>query len=75
MTMPARSASKKKQFAVGTKVRFKLGGRDVEATVIEDRGSLGIGGAQLLRVRLHVSGTDEVIEFEVPATEVRATAV
>jgi hypothetical protein len=70
MTVPAS----KKQFAIGTKVRFKLGGRDVVATVIEDRGSLGSGGAQLLRVRVHVSGTDEVMEFEVPGTEVRATA-
>lgn len=71
--MAARHASKK-HFAVGARVRFKLGGRDVMATVIEDRGSLGIGGAQLLRVRLTVSGTDEVMEFEVPASEVRAAA-
>lgn len=73
LTMPARSASKK-QFAIGTRVRFELGGRDVVATVIEDRGRLGTDGAQLLRVRLQVSGTDEVLEFEVPATEVRAAA-
>ena len=71
--MPARPASKK-HFAIGSKIRFKLGGRDVVATVIEDRGYLGVGGAQLLRVRLQVSGTDEVLEFEVPATEVRAAA-
>jgi hypothetical protein len=71
--MPARRASKK-QFTVGTKVRFKLGGRDVVATIIEDRGALGVGGTQILRVRLQLSGTDEVMEFEVPATEVRAAA-
>ena len=71
--MPARNPSKKR-LAVGTKLRFKLGGRDVVATIIEDRGSLGIGGAQILRVRMQVSGTDEVIDFEVPATEVRTAA-
>jgi hypothetical protein len=71
--MPARRVSKK-GLAVGTKVRFKLGGRDVVATIIEDRGPLGVGGVQILRVRLQVAGTDEVMEFEVPATEVSAAA-
>ena len=71
--MPRRQEPKK-HFAVGTKVRFKLGGRDVTGTVIEDRGPLGTAGGQILRVRLQVSGTDDVIEFEVPATEVRVAA-
>jgi hypothetical protein len=71
--MPRRHKSKLR-LAVGTKVRFKLGGRDVVGTVIEDRGPLGIGGVQLLRVRLRVAGTDEVMEFEVPATELSAAA-
>jgi len=59
---------------VGTKVRFKLGGREVVATIVEDRGPLGVGGVQILRVQLEVAGTDELMEFEVPATDVSAAA-
>ncbi len=63
-----------KALRVGAKVRFKFGSSDVVATVIEDRGPLGVGGVQILRVRLQVAGTDEVMEFEVPANEVSAAA-
>ncbi len=44
------------------------------ATVIEDRGPLGVEGRRLLRVRMEVEGADEPLEFEVPATDVGAAA-
>ena len=71
--MSGRGVSKK-MLHVGAKVRFSFGGSDVVATVIEDRGPLGVGGAQVLRVRLPVAGTDEVMEFEVLATDVSVAA-
>jgi len=37
-------------YRVGDRVTFKLGVRDVVATVIEDRGFIGHGGAQIVRV-------------------------
>ena len=64
----------KKGLAVGARVQFDLGGRNVVATVIEDRGPLGIDGVQILRVRLQVAETDEVLEFEIPATDVSSAA-
>ena len=66
--------SPKKPLAIGTKVRFKLGGRDVVATIIEDRGPLGAGGVQIVRVRVAVAGTDGSMEFVVPASDVQAAA-
>jgi hypothetical protein len=64
----------KKPLAVGAKVRFKFGGRDVVATIIEDRGPLGVDGVQILRVRLELAGINESMEFEVPATDVSVAA-
>jgi len=37
-------------YRVGDRVTFKLGVRDVVATVIEDRGFIGHGGEQIVRV-------------------------
>jgi hypothetical protein len=69
--MTVRRAVKKKRIAVGSKVRFKLGGRDVLAVVVEDRGLLGVGGEQVWRVQVRVSGIDEVMDFELPASDLR----
>lgn len=44
------------------------------ATVIEDRGPIGVGGRQLLRVRLDIEDTAEPIEFELAAADVRTAA-
>lgn len=51
-----------------------LGGRQVVATVIEDRGPIGHGGRQLLRVRVEFEDVGEAIEFELPAADVRVAA-
>ncbi|HZU81871.1 MAG TPA: hypothetical protein VE987_03095 [Polyangiaceae bacterium] len=44
------------------------------ATVIEDRGNIGVGGRRLLRVRVELTGGAEPLEFEVPAADVRVAA-
>lgn len=59
---------------VGSKVVVTFGGRDATAVVIEDRGPIGVGGRQLLRVRLDIEEVSEPIEFELPAAEVRVAA-
>ena len=58
---------------VGARVSLKFGGRDVVATVIEDRGPLAGDGRRLLRVRVPLTDTDP-IEFEIPAAKVRVAA-
>jgi hypothetical protein len=50
---------------VGARVRIRFGVADVVATVIEHRGPLGVGGAELLRVRFQFEGANEPIETEV----------
>lgn len=59
---------------VGAKVTLKFGGREVHAVVVEDRGPLGVGGRQILRVRVLLEDGDEPIEFELPATDVQMAA-
>lgn len=56
--------------AVGSKVRMRFGSSDVEATVLEHRGPLGVGGQQLLRVRFQYEDANEAIDTEVPVDEV-----
>ena len=58
---------------VGSRVTLKFGGRDIVATVIEDRGPLAGDGRRLLRVRVPLTDTDP-IEFEIPAAEVKVAA-
>jgi hypothetical protein len=69
----ARRATRKAP-AVGSRVKLSFGGREVVATVVEDRGNIGVGGRRLLRVRVELTGGAEPIEFEVPATDVKAAA-
>ncbi|MGH7297280.1 MAG: hypothetical protein ACRELB_20240 [Polyangiaceae bacterium] len=52
----------------GAHVKVKLGGRDTDATVIEDRGNVGAGGRHMLRIR--VGEGDGAMEFEVPEEKV-----
>jgi hypothetical protein len=65
---------KKPSFRVGDQVCFEFGGQMVVATIVEDRGFIGAGGRQLLRVRLPVEETDEGREFEIPAEDVKSAA-
>ncbi|MEZ4224256.1 MAG: hypothetical protein R3B13_25125 [Polyangiaceae bacterium] len=66
--------SKSARPEVGSRVVLTLGGRQVVATVIEDRGPIGHGGRQLLRVRVEFEDVGEAIEFELPAADVRVAA-
>ena len=56
-------------YRVGDRVKLRLGAHDVVATVIEDRGLLGPGGQQLVRVSVPVEANDNT-EFEVSASMV-----
>ena len=42
------------------------------AEVVEDRGNLGIGGEQIVRLRFRVEGVDEDFETERPVSELTA---
>jgi hypothetical protein len=63
------------EIKVGDVVQVHYGSRPVEAVVLEDRGSLGVGGERLLRVGWVPSGSDERIEFEVRASNVSPRGV
>jgi hypothetical protein len=50
---------------VGDKVTFRVGKREREAKVVEDRGPLGVGGKRVMRVALIGSHpSEDTIEFE-----------
>jgi hypothetical protein len=53
----------------GTAVGVNFGFRVARATIVEDRGEIGVGGRRLVRVKMPVSGTDEFEVFEVPVEE------
>jgi hypothetical protein len=59
---------------VGSKVTLIFGLDEVTATVIEDRGNIGVGGRRLIRVRLDIPDTSEPIELEIPAEDVKTAA-
>ncbi len=54
-------------YRVGDKVTFTLGARSVVAKVIEDRGSIGHGGEQIVRVAMPFDTTDRA-EFKLLAS-------
>jgi hypothetical protein len=47
---------------------MKLGAHEIVATVIEDRGFIGPGGQQVVRVSVPVDPTQEAEQFEVSAS-------
>ncbi|MCB9584569.1 MAG: hypothetical protein H6718_04195 [Polyangiaceae bacterium] len=53
------------KFLPGAHVQFLLGKREVQGTVVEDRGPLGVGGRKLVRVQIGDT------EFEAPATDLQ----
>jgi len=56
----------KTHFKVGDRVRFKLGAHRLVGTVVEDRGFIGVGGRQLVRIEVEIDPTYSR-EFELPA--------
>ena len=66
------AATRAKAARVGDKVTFKVGTRRLRGQVIEDRGTLGVAGRRLVRVR--VGRADDASEFELPADELLVSA-
>lgn len=56
---------------VGDRVYVPFGTGWAPATVIEDRGNLGVGGRRLLRVQQIVPADEEMEPYEVPEEHVR----
>lgn len=51
---------------VGSLARMAFGDSTVLATIIEDRGPLGVGGRQVVRVQFPLDSTEEMVETEIP---------
>lgn len=66
----AKQLDKPRRFKVGERVRFTVGRRNIEGEIIEDRGNLGYGGVQIVRVAQPDDYSGEIEEFEVPVDEV-----
>jgi hypothetical protein len=63
--MARATAPHGQRLSVGDHVVLTLAGRELDATVIEDRGPLGVGGRQIVGIRLGEG--DDAREFEVAA--------
>ena len=61
--------SKKRSVHVGDSVDLTYAGHDLKGCVIEDYGGIGVGGRQLVRVKLDRS--DDLIEIEIAAESLK----
>ena len=60
--MPKRT---KHRYKVGDRVRLRFGSRMLTATVVKDFGGIGIGGEQVVRVKMPLEDTwPQVFEVE-----------
>lgn len=71
MTRAARTQDH--SYKVGDRVKMDWGGHEIEGTVVEDRGNLGVGGRRILRVHFKFDEYDEDT-FEVPAEDLHPAA-
>jgi hypothetical protein len=60
---------------VGALVKMRFGTTDVVATVLEDRGPLGVGGRRIVRVQFFLEAAEEPIDTEVPAEKLTLVAL
>jgi hypothetical protein len=60
---------------VGALVKMRFGTSDVVATVLEDRGPLGIRGRHLVRVKFLLEATEDAVDTEVPVEELTLVAL
>jgi hypothetical protein len=60
---------------VGALVKVPFGTSDVVATVLEDRGPLGVGGRHLVRVKFLLEATEDAVVTEVPVDELTLVAL
>jgi hypothetical protein len=56
----------KTRFHIGDRVRFQLGTYRRYGTVVEDRGLIGVGGRQIVRIEIELDATCLRV-FELPA--------
>jgi hypothetical protein len=47
------------RFRVGDRVRVPFGGESIEATIVEDRGNLGVGGMRIYGICFRVDDVTE----------------
>jgi hypothetical protein len=59
---------------VGSLARMAFGDSTVLVTLIEDRGPLGVGGRQVVRVKFPLDSTEEMVETEVPLDSLELVA-
>jgi hypothetical protein len=71
MSSKPRSKSMDGDLRPGDRVRFQIGRSTFHARVIEDRGHLGVGGRQIVRIEVvPASPLDGHVEqFEMPAED------
>jgi hypothetical protein len=71
MTKPAGAPRPRRNpIRVGDTVILDWGKQQVRAVVVEDRGHIGVGGRQILRIRRLLRDDDPDLTYEVPAEEV-----
>lgn len=59
-----------KPIPVGTRVRFRLGAREITGTIVEDLGLIGVGRRRIVRVEVPIDST-YLKQFDVPAEELK----
>jgi hypothetical protein len=62
--MTRRAAKSARKFRVGTIVTIVFGGREVKATIVEDRGNVGWNGRHIVRIAIDLDATER-FEYEV----------
>lgn len=61
-----------RRYRKGDRVRFRFGVKDVEGTVIEERGPIGIGGRRLYGIQFHLGSDPEgEMYVELPAVDMK----
>jgi len=66
------STSAPSQLKVGDKVVLRVAGSERRGIVVEDRGPLGVGGRQIVAIRVGQEGDDGQFEVRGGQFEVRA---
>jgi hypothetical protein len=61
-------------FRVGDRVRIPFGTESIEATIVEDRGNLGVGGTRIYGVRFRVDDVSDEIYTERDADQLTLVA-
>jgi hypothetical protein len=61
----------KRRYQVGDHIRFRWDIQLIPGVVIEDRGNLGVGGRQVVRIRAKLSPETEPREFELAEDDIQ----